>query len=854
MRKAQKRQALDFVKLLGQAHDTVKKNIEKREATQAMELLGQCQQGAIELGNLIESTEGEGFSTITVLEEYCELVWQIYEEISQGSVLNASGIYKNLRKQLIRIENSIRNEIKVRYQMVFLPYKASMWDSLESVWMAADADPDCDAYVIPIPYYDRNPDGSFGMMHYEGRQYPDYVPVMDYQTFDLESQHPDVTFIHNPYDDVNYVTSVSPEFYSGNLKKHSDLLVYIPYYSTSGGMSEAQAQCPAYNNADYIIIQTEKYREFFDPALPKEKFVALGSPKFDRVIRLCKNPPEPPAGWAEKIKGKKVYFYNTSLAGMLGHTDAFLKKMRYVFDIFKGREDVCLLWRPHPLLESTFESMRKGFKPQFDALKREFIRDGIGIYDDTPDMEQTIALSDVYIGDSGTSVTSLFGVAGKPLFIMNNLIHSLPEEGDWRGEVVNPAFDGLGNDRYQVTANNQLWFSENNINRYFYQFYMDLGCKYASGGYYMRAIEMENKIYVIPRNAQHLLVIENKVIRKIEFKAQTSQMGAFYGCWYNEKYIFILPFRYPWLIRFNVKTEKIDYIDGVRQFNVKDVGGEWRIGGTELYGDELVFASPVNSEFIFMNIDTLNMRLLHSNSKSDLGTQGIMSVRDEFWLLPLNGMTVTRWNLKTGAVREYDNLPDKFRSIRWPQGYVCNERPFGTMTILNDEKVLMAPYWGNMYVALDQESGKMEEWKLPSHFADHGKNGYFFAVCRGGFLNICSQKDKFDCRIWHFPERRLYDMNTDTKEYEEVKIEFDRDDLINHEPGFAEESEWMQYCLNENAFNSLKDLLDDTITGNRFDKEKQLRAFERININTDGTCGKSILNFIKPKLGKSNFE
>ena len=92
MRKAQKRQALDFVKLLGQAHDTVKKNIEKREATQAMELLGQCQQGAIELGNLIESTEGEGFSTITVLEEYCELVWQIYEEISQGSVLNASGI------------------------------------------------------------------------------------------------------------------------------------------------------------------------------------------------------------------------------------------------------------------------------------------------------------------------------------------------------------------------------------------------------------------------------------------------------------------------------------------------------------------------------------------------------------------------------------------------------------------------------------------------------------------------------------------------------------------------------------------------------------------------------------------
>ena len=27
---------------------------------------------------------------------------------------------------------------------------------LESVWQAADSDPYCDAYVIPIPYYDKN--------------------------------------------------------------------------------------------------------------------------------------------------------------------------------------------------------------------------------------------------------------------------------------------------------------------------------------------------------------------------------------------------------------------------------------------------------------------------------------------------------------------------------------------------------------------------------------------------------------------------------------------------------------------------------------------------------------------------
>jgi len=63
-----------------------------------------------------------------------------------------------------------------------------------------------------------------------------------------------------------------------------------------------------------------------------------------------------------------------------------------------------------------------------------------------------------------------------------------------------------------------------------------------------------------------------------------------------------------------------------------------------------------------------------------------------------------------------------------------------------------------------------------------------------------------------------------------------------------EESEWLQYCLNENVFNSLKDLLDNNITGNQFDKERQLKAFEKINANTKGTCGENIHYFVKAKI------
>lgn len=851
MRKTQKKQAESFVQLLKQAHNEIKLAAEKKEISAAMALLADCQDGAIALGTLIEQAEGEGFQTISLLENYCELVYQIHQEFAQGQEVSGNQIHRILRKAFVQIENSIRNDIKVRYEIVFFPYKASMWDSLESIWQAAKEDPDCDAFVVPIPYYDKKPDGSLGMYHYEGNDLPPDVPVIHYDEYPMEERKPDAVYIHNPYDNCNFVTTVDPRFYSGELKKNTECLIYVPYYSTTGGMSEGQASCPAYYHADYIIIQAEKYRQFFDPALPAEKLVPLGSPKFDRVLRMCANPPEIPDEWKERMEGRKVYFYNTSINGMLGNTDAFLKKMRYVFDVFKGREDVCLLWRPHPLLESTFDSMRKEYRPRYDALKKEFISDGIGIYDDTPDMTKTIACSDVYIGDGATSVTSLFGMAGKPLFIFNNMIHTLPQEDDWRGEKINPAFDAWGDDRYQVSRNNQLWFSEKND--YHYRFYMDLGTGYAGGGYYIRAVEIGDKIYVLPGNAQHLLIIKNKKIRKVVFKDQIAQGGAFCSYWYNDKYIFLFPHRYPLLVRFNIKTEEIHYVEGIKDFYVRNIAGEWRVGGIGLYENELIFASPAEDGFVFMDMDTLEARGLCSHATCNLGTQGIVTDGDDLWLMPMNGMTITRWNPKTGEVREYDELPEDFKSVKWPFETEVRERPFGTMAFSREsgkETIVISPQWGNMYLTLDRETGRMEEWKPPirEKLEIRGKNGYFTTNGMGGFRITYPQVGKADCQIWYAPERRLYDVNLKTGEYREVKISFDYDELKEHEPGFMEESEWMQYCMAENAFNSLENLLDGNITGHSFDQERQIQAYGKINANVDGTCGEEIHRFVRGKL------
>ena len=131
-------------------------------------------------------------------------------------------------------------------------------------------------------------------------------------------------------------------------------------------------------------------------------------------------------------------------------------------------------------MESTFDSMRASYKPVYEKLKQYFFENDIGIYDDTPEIETTIALCDAYVGDSGTSVTSLFGVVGEPLFILNNSIDSAPAKDDWKGEIIK-GISVHGNRQFMITHGNKLFYSPEND--YQYQYCCDLS-DYAYGRYY----------------------------------------------------------------------------------------------------------------------------------------------------------------------------------------------------------------------------------------------------------------------------------------------------------------------------------------------------------------------------------
>ena len=455
-----RRQLFSIAELLEKANKILEKKlfVPSIEEQAIIELVTDCQNSAISMGEQIEKLYGEGTASVGILEQYCESLYLLTVSMQDGA--KRRELYNALNKQLKKLRGAMNSELPDKLEVAFFPYKASMWDSLESVYLAAKEDENCDAYCVPIPYFERNADGSLGQMHYEGNEYPANIEITDWQTYNLEERRPDVIYIHNPYDEWNLVTCVHPAYFAKNLKNYTDKLVYIPYFvleeiepdnqNAIDGMKHF-VWTPGVIYADQVILQSEKMKQiyvnefmkaakenglggdFIDRRKLEEKFLGTGSPKVDKVKNTRKEDLEIPEEWLRIIQKpdgswKKVIFYNTSITSLLKHEEKMLEKMKDVFQIFKEeQENVALLWRPHPLIKATIESMRPLLWQQYTQLVNEYREEEFGIYDDSADLNRAIAVSDAYYGDC-SSVVQLCKEAGMPVMLQD--VKILENEND----------------------------------------------------------------------------------------------------------------------------------------------------------------------------------------------------------------------------------------------------------------------------------------------------------------------------------------------------------------------------------------------------------------------------------------
>lgn len=419
----------EFIPLFQAAHEEVCQGIEKGDFVSILPMLGECQETAIQIGTWIEQEQGEGHPIVGRWERYCEMLFQIHTQIADGVFADKEDFAKETHEKLSGFMNDlsqhIEGELKERKEIVFVPYKASLWGSMESVWQAAIEDGNTDVYVVPAPYYYKDPFGKAKTEepHYETEGYPEKVTVTYYEDYNFQGHHPDVIIIQCPYDEYNYGMTLHPFFYAKNLGKYTDRLVYIPPFvmdeigpesERARGNLKSCCNMPGVVNADMVIVQSEQMKSVYVELLTEfagentktiweKKIRGLGSPVYDqKAIWTNMTLPEKWLRITEKPEGdrKKIVLYSTSASTVLHYGQERLDEIRDVLRVFQQyRTDISLLWLPDHNAKQILEENAPELWLQYEDLVQEYRDNDWGIYVDLPEIESALQICDACYGD-----------------------------------------------------------------------------------------------------------------------------------------------------------------------------------------------------------------------------------------------------------------------------------------------------------------------------------------------------------------------------------------------------------------------------------------------------------------------
>lgn len=377
-----------------------------------VDIFSMCQQSIDVVGEFIQVNFTDCNVLLDVLEDICKKIFFAAKKTYIDSVL---------LNDIINDVKSVSDEIE-KYDtdkaiVLFLPYKASMWDCFHSIYEESIRDERCETYVMPIPYYEK--EGLNREFKYECELFDNTLNLLNYSEVDLEQMMPDIIYFHNPYDEKNLVTEVDSKFFSKNLKNYTDMLVYVPYYISGIFKSEAKMieklLLPGVFNADVVICQAMIQKEIYSKnKIDSEKYIVCGNPKFDELINYSKHHSLEQKKNKFGISGdKKVVLVNTSISYFL-NKETWFELYSELFENVSSL-DVNVIWRPHPLLEATIKNMRPELYKKYKKFY-EFI-DSIDnvIIDNSSSPLDAMFIADALISDY-SSLLFQFYVTGKPLF------------------------------------------------------------------------------------------------------------------------------------------------------------------------------------------------------------------------------------------------------------------------------------------------------------------------------------------------------------------------------------------------------------------------------------------------------
>lgn len=425
----------------------IKQNWKMEEAQGKDAKLQNMQQTAIDMGTLIEEMKGEGTQTVTQLEELCELIYECSIAYDQSE----TAIFKlvNLQDKTEQIKQTMQKELLDRKEVVFFIDKAEHWQYIQWYWEKIIVNENFDVYIVPAPYYYKKYDGSCYAFEYEldeikkciinGELLADEAilkrnHVEDYRVFDIRQHHPDQIVIQNPYDEWNQAITLPEEYYSRNLQKYTEQLVYIQPFQvepfTKDNYREyhnMQYYCtmPGVVRADAVYVPSEAMRTVYIQKLTEfagEHTKDIWEQKIFIAAKTENDFAENEKADAQSVKNrrKRIAFY-VQVGQTIQYGEEMLEKLERVIEIFReNKNKVELVWISDKEHECFLRQQNKELAERIDDLKKKFEKENWGLHFDRKEasVAQIVAMCDAYYG-SASHIALEFEVKKKPVMIMD---------------------------------------------------------------------------------------------------------------------------------------------------------------------------------------------------------------------------------------------------------------------------------------------------------------------------------------------------------------------------------------------------------------------------------------------------
>ena len=315
---------------------------------------------------------------------------------------------ESLKELLEEIEALTRKKIYV----LFLTQEISCWPSLESVFMAAEQDPDYETALVYTPFFHLN----FGEQTDCFDEYKAMgVPVIRHSEYDLIGQSPDLVFIIKPYGNV-------PERYEfKNIEKVIPRAVYIPY-----GM-EITTDLIKYGFQYYLHYKAWRHCAYGEVVKEYgkrygyrngENIAVWGHPKADHYQDMDEKRSRIPAEWKQIIGGRKTILWTPHHLIDLGDqgTGTWLLWGEKILDLAINTPDIVFIVRPHPLMMGALVNNGVMSESQVKKLQERMEQAENIIFDTSALYYNAFYAADAIITD-GTTFCVEFLYTKKPILL-----------------------------------------------------------------------------------------------------------------------------------------------------------------------------------------------------------------------------------------------------------------------------------------------------------------------------------------------------------------------------------------------------------------------------------------------------